>query len=184
MLNSIKLSQGNHTCEFLTFTCFYLQSFQILHLRHVHKYKIHVNVCFAPCIKVYSPHRISLSSTVVYGFTYAFSQGVLFFGYVIAFRFGALLVSLPPDHILYSPFNDIFVVFLALVFGAMTAGQAGAFAPNYAKARLSANRIFALLNRVPATTVYFSEEGAKPVCSLDYMSMMLPSHAHNIHRIN
>eukprot|EP00731_Ephydatia_muelleri_P002268 Em0001g2268a len=106
--------------------------------------------------------RKSLTSTVVYGVTYGFSQGVLFFGYVIAFRFGAFLVALPLEHKLYSPFNDIFVVFLALVFGAMAAGQAGAFAPNYAKARLSANRIFALLNRLPATSVYFSEEGAKP----------------------
>ena len=121
----------------------------------------------------------------MYGFTYGFSQGVLFFGYIIAFRFGALLVSLPPDHILYSPFNDIFVVFLALVFGAMTSGQAGDFAPNYAKARLSANQIFALLNRVPTTSVYFSDEGTKLVCSLHYMvlSYTVLSHAHNIHRI-
>ncbi|KAL5516992.1 hypothetical protein EMCRGX_G002456 [Ephydatia muelleri] len=69
-------------------------------------------------------------------------------------RFGAFLVALPPEHKLYSPFNDISVVFLALVFGAMAAGQAGAFAPNCAKARLSANRIFALLDCVPTTSVY------------------------------
>ena len=72
---------------------------------------------------------------------------------------------LPTNHILHTNFNDIFVVLLALVYGAMAAGQAGAFAPNYAKARLSANRIFALLDRSPATSVYCSEEGAKPVGS-------------------
>eukprot|EP00731_Ephydatia_muelleri_P002270 Em0001g2270a len=44
----------------------------------------------------------------------------------------------------------------------MAAGQAGAFAPNCAKARLSANRIFALLDCVPTTSVYVSEEVAKP----------------------
>ena len=68
----------------------------------------------------------------------------------------------------------------------MAAGQAGAFAPNYAKARLSANRIFALLNRLPATSVYFSEEGAKPVCSLiDVSSASIPSlHSHTIHSQN
>ena len=65
----------------------------------------------------------------------------------------------------------------------MAAGQAGAFAPNYAKARLSANRIFALLDRLPATSVYFSEEGAKPVCSLiDVSSAFIPSsHSHTIY---
>ena len=126
----------------------------------------------------------------MYGFTYGFSQAILFIGYVSMFKFGAFLVSLPPDHIFHSPFNDIFVVFLALVFGAMTAGQAGAFAPNYAKARLSANWIFALLNRVPATSIYFSKEGTKLVRSLDYI-MLSSSFVHTltcmhmlIHRIN
>ena len=52
-------------------------------------------------------------------------------------------------------------VFNALIFGAVAAGQAGAFAPNYAKARVSANRIFALLNRIPAIDSY-SPEGEKP----------------------
>ena len=113
---------------------------------------------------------------------YGFSQSVLFFGYVIAFRFGAFLVALPPEHKLYSPFNDISVVFLALVFGAMAAGQAGAFAPNCAKARITANRIFALLDCVTTTSVYVSEEGAKPVCSLiDVSSASIPSsHSHTI----
>ena len=41
-------------------------------------------------------------------------------------------------------------------------GQAGAFAPNYAKAKISANRIFALLDRRPAIDSY-SEDGSKLV---------------------
>ena len=118
-----------------------------------------LNICI-----LYSRHRKSLRSSVVYGLTYGFSQGVLYVGYVITFRFGAFLVTRPPDHFLYTVFNNIFIVFLALVFGAMAAGQAGAFAPNYAKARLSANRIFALLNRIPETSTYCSEEGIAPVC--------------------
>ena len=52
-------------------------------------------------------------------------------------------------------------VFNALIFGAVAAGQAGSFAPNYAKARVSANRIFALINRIPAIDSY-SPEGEKP----------------------
>ena len=50
------------------------------------------------------------------------------------------------------------MVFFALVFGAAGAGQAGAFAPNYAKAKLSASRIFFLLDREPVIDSY-SEDG-------------------------
>ena len=117
------------------------------------------------------PNRKALSNSFVYGFTYGFSQGALFIGYIIAFRFGAYLVTRPLDNIVYTPFNDVFVVLFALVFGAMAAGQASAFAPNYAKARLSANRIFALLDRVPATTVYCSDEGSTLVSPLGFVSL-------------
>ena len=41
--------------------------------------------------------------------------------------------------------------------------QGSAFAPNYAKARLSAKRIFALVDLVPSIDS-FSEKGDKPVC--------------------
>lgn len=116
----------------------------------------------------------------MYSFTYGFSQGIFFFGYVITFRFGAFLVTLPRDHFLYTSFNNLFVVIQALIFGATTAGQAGAFAPNYAKARLSANRIFALLERSPETSVYCSEEGAVPVSS-NGIFQHADVYAHNLH---
>ena len=54
-------------------------------------------------------------------------------------------------------------VFFALFFGILSAAQGSSFAPNYAKARLSAKRIFALVDLVPAIDS-FSEEGDKPVC--------------------
>ena len=97
------------------------------------------------------------------GFAYGFSQSIIFIGYIIAFRFGAFLVALPPDHLLYEPFSDIFRVLFALIFGAMAAGQASAFAPDYTKAKLSANRIFAMLDREPVIDNY-SEDGQKLVC--------------------
>ena len=81
--------------------------------------------------------------------------------YAIVFRFGAWQVTLPLDHVAHSSFDKVFVAFSALIFGAAGAGQAGAFAPNYAKAKLSANRIFFLLDRVPEIDGY-SEEGEKP----------------------
>jgi len=53
-------------------------------------------------------------------------------------------------------------VFFALFFGILSASQASTFVPNYAKARLSAKRIFALEDLVPAIDSY-SEEGEKLV---------------------
>ena len=53
-------------------------------------------------------------------------------------------------------------MFIAIIFGSFGAGAASSFAPNYAKAKQSANRIFALLDREPVIDGY-SEEGLKPV---------------------
>jgi len=53
-------------------------------------------------------------------------------------------------------------VFFALFFSILSAAQATSFLPNYAKARLSAKRIFALEDLVPAIDSY-SEDGDKLV---------------------
>ena len=53
-------------------------------------------------------------------------------------------------------------VFGAIVFGAMAAGQASSFAPDYGKAKISAARLFQLFDRVPLIDS-FSEAGDKPV---------------------
>ena len=101
-------------------------------------------------------------NTVVYGLTYAISQVVVYLMYAVVFRFGAFQVSQDPGNIAHAEFEAVFVAFTALVFGAVGAGQAGAFAPNYAKAKLSADRIFFLLDRVPLIDGY-STDGEKPV---------------------
>ena len=98
----------------------------------------------------------------MYGLTYGFSQSTLFFGYTLTFGFGAYQVTRDPGSIAHENFADIFVVFSAVIFGAVGAGQASSFAPNYAQAKVSANRIFALLDREPVIDSY-SEDGAKPV---------------------
>ena len=68
----------------------------------------------------------------------------------------------PTDHITYVPFLDVFRVFMAIVFCAAAIGQAGSFAPDLAKARLSGNRIFFMLDRVPLIDNY-SPDGNKLV---------------------
>ena len=75
---------------------------------------------------------------------YGMSTGVIFLMYAGVFYFSAWLIQegiLPA-----SKFEDIFKVLMALVFGAMTAGQSGAMAPDFGEAKLSANRIMKLLN--------------------------------------
>ena len=47
----------------------------------------------------------------------------------------------------------------------MAMGQASHFAPDYGKAKTSANRIYALLDREPAIDA-MSEEGTNPVSKL------------------
>ena len=107
-------------------------------------------------------HSKSLVNTVVYGLTYAFSQCVIYLMYAAVFRFGAFQVTQEPGSVAHVSFEAVFVAFMALIFGAVGAGQAGAFAPNYAKAKLSANRIFFLLDRTPVIDGY-SEDGERLV---------------------
>ena len=46
-----------------------------------------------------------------------------------------------------SKFDEIFKVLFALLFGAMTAGEAGAAVPDIAQARMAGSRLIQLLNR-------------------------------------
>ncbi len=91
------------------------------------------------------------------GVAYGISQGMIFFGYVIAFRFGAFIVSLDSDHLIYTEFENVLRVLFALMFGALAVGQASAFAPNITKAKVSANRIFSLLDRDPIIDNYSTD---------------------------
>ncbi len=83
--------------------------------------------------------------------------------YAVVFRFGAFQIVLPETSIANADFNEIVVVFIALVFGAAGSGQASSYVPNYAKAKLAAARIFHLLDRKPTIDSY-SEDGLKLVC--------------------
>ena len=62
-----------------------------------------------------------------------------------------------------------------MFFGILSASQGSTFAPNYAKARLSAKRIFALVDLVPSIDSY-SEEGDKPVCCHVFQLMHMYTH--------
>ncbi len=87
---------------------------------------------------------------------------MLYFGIAATFAFGAYQVIQDSDHIAHEDFTDIFVALMAIVFGTFDIGQSSSYAPNYAKAKQSANRIYALLDREPEIDGY-SEDGLKPV---------------------
>ena len=101
----------------------------------------------------------------VYALTYGLSPALIFFMFALIYRFGAFLVTLPDGHVLQESFIDVFTVSIVIIFGTLAIAQASAFAPNYAKAKISANRIFFLLDRQPVIDNY-SEEGEKLVSIL------------------
>ncbi|XP_009464796.1 PREDICTED: ATP-binding cassette sub-family B member 5 [Nipponia nippon] len=101
------------------------------------------------------PYRDSLTKAPFYGFTYGVAQCANYFINAAVFRFGAWLIA----HSL-SNFENVFIVFSSVIFAAMNVGQSASLAPDYGKARMSAQRIFQLLDRKPLIDSY-SEKGEK-----------------------
>uniref|UniRef100_A0A8B9Q879 ABC-type xenobiotic transporter n=1 Tax=Apteryx owenii TaxID=8824 RepID=A0A8B9Q879_APTOW len=95
----------------------------------------------------------SLTKAPFYGFTYGVAQCANYFINAAIFRFGAWLIA----HCMTSFEN---IVFSSVIFAAMNVGQSASLAPDYGKAKISAQRIFQLLDRKPPIDSY-SEEGEK-----------------------
>ncbi|XP_077979293.1 ATP-dependent translocase ABCB1-like [Glandiceps talaboti] len=108
------------------------------------------------CDLLYPPHKASLKKAHIYGLTFGFAQGMIYLVHAVAFRFGAWMIEL--DRM---TFEEVFLVFACIAFGAMALGQASAFAPDAAKAKMAANNIFFLLDREPEIDSS-SPDGLKP----------------------
>ncbi|XP_014662073.1 PREDICTED: multidrug resistance protein 1-like [Priapulus caudatus] len=90
------------------------------------------------------PHSNSLKMAHLYGVAFSFSQAIIFFAYSACFYYGSVLIQNEG-----LDYTKVFKVFAAIIFGAMAMGQASSFAPDYAKAKTSSQRLAVLFDRVP-----------------------------------
>ncbi|KAM8869641.1 ATP-dependent translocase ABCB1 isoform 1-T1 [Spinachia spinachia] len=102
------------------------------------------------------PYKNSQKNAHVHGLTFSLTQAMIYFAYAGCFRFGAWLIVTGRMDI-----EGVFLVISAILYGAMALGEANSFAPNYAKAKISASHLMMLLNKVSAID-NLSEEGESP----------------------
>ncbi|XP_076435076.1 ATP-dependent translocase ABCB1-like isoform X2 [Babylonia areolata] len=103
------------------------------------------------------PYNAALKKGHIVGFAFGFSQGCIYFVYASAFMLGAYLIEESE-----MDFEDVFLVFSAIVFGAMALGNASAFAPDAGKAQVSAQRIIKLIDNVPSINSQSTEGRTLP----------------------
>ncbi|XP_014474963.1 PREDICTED: multidrug resistance protein homolog 49 isoform X2 [Dinoponera quadriceps] len=88
------------------------------------------------------------------GLVFSCGQTAPFLGYAVSLYYGGYLVAREG-----LDYQNVIKVSEALIFGSWMLGQALAFAPNFNMAKISAGRIFRLLDRMPQITSPAGSEG-------------------------
>ncbi|XP_062574825.1 ATP-dependent translocase ABCB1-like isoform X2 [Saccostrea cucullata] len=102
-----------------------------------------------------SIYKSGVKRAALYGLVFGTSQSIMYFAYAAAFSYGAYLVTQG------LPFQDVFRVFGAIIFGGMHVGRTSSSAPDFTKGRRAATRLFSIIERVPVIDAQ-KEEGEKP----------------------
>ncbi|KAK2184057.1 hypothetical protein NP493_285g02001 [Ridgeia piscesae] len=102
--------------------------------------------------RLQEPYRNSVKKGFVVGVAFAVSQAIIYVAFAVSFLYGSHLIRQEE-----TDFNEMFMVVAMLLFGAMGIGETLAFAPDYAKARSAASKLFALFDRVPPIDVASNE---------------------------
>ncbi|XP_071445843.1 multidrug resistance protein homolog 49-like isoform X2 [Hetaerina americana] len=90
------------------------------------------------------PHISAKQKTHLRGLVFGLGQSVPFIVYAGSIYYGGYLIATEGLH-----YKQVIKVSEALIYGTMMLGQALAFAPNFNQAKISASKIFALLDRKP-----------------------------------
>lgn len=99
------------------------------------------------CVELAHVAQATRTRNRLRGLVFSCGQTTPYFGYALSLYYGGYLVA--REGLSY---QDVIKVSEALIFGSWMLGQALAFAPNFNTAKISAGRIFRLLDRVPEIT--------------------------------
>ncbi|CAG8441545.1 4408_t:CDS:2 [Scutellospora calospora] len=91
-----------------------------------------------------NPMKEGFKNAFLASTTFAFAQCVNFFANALAFWYGSKLFMNSEYDL-----QKMFTVFMAIIFGSMSAGRVFAYAPDMAKAKSASATILSLLERIP-----------------------------------
>ncbi|KNC84946.1 hypothetical protein SARC_02838 [Sphaeroforma arctica JP610] len=91
-----------------------------------------------------APYKSTIKASHVTGIGFGFSEFFMFAIWAVSFYYGSTLVDDGK-----CDFQEMLTAINGIIFGAMTLGQVSAMMPDAGKAKISASKVFRLIDRVP-----------------------------------